>query len=87
MAQACGALDMFGGRRKVLLTNAQALVASDKQVMPSLAECSLVLAPYSTGGAGVGTIGVIVPTRLDYPQALSAVAAVSRRLGPALNEV
>ena len=38
MAQACGAIDMFGGRRKVLLTNAQALVASDKKVMPWLAE-------------------------------------------------
>ena len=55
--------------------------------VPSLAECSLVLAPYSTEGADGGTIGVLGPTRMDYPQALSAVAAVSRRLGPALDEV
>ena len=53
----------------------------------SLAECSLVLAPYSTEGTDGGTIGVIGPTRMDYAQALRAVAAVSRRLGPALGEV
>ena len=55
--------------------------------MPSLTECSLVLAPYSAEGTDGGTIGVIGPTRMDYPQALSAVAAVSLRLGPALDEV
>ena len=54
--------------------------------VPSLADCSLVLAPYSTDGSDGGTIAVIGPTRMDYPQALSAVAAVSRRLGPALSE-
>ena len=31
VAEACGAIDMFGGRRKVLLSNAQALVASNKK--------------------------------------------------------
>ena len=55
--------------------------------VPSLNECSLVLAPYSTEGTDGGTVGVIGPTRMDYPQALSAVAAVSRRLGKALDEV
>ena len=55
--------------------------------MASLAECSLVLAPYSAEGTDGGTIGVIGPTRMDYPQALSAVATVSRRLGTALSEV
>ena len=37
VAEACGAIDMFGGRRKVLLSNAQALVASDKKVLDWLA--------------------------------------------------
>ena len=67
-----------GGRRVAI---------GEETGVPSLAECSLVLAPYSTEGTDGGTIGVIGPTRMDYPQALSAVAAVSRRLGPALNEV
>jgi len=44
-------------------------------------------APYSTEGADGGTSGIIGPTRMDYPQALAAVAAVSRRLGPALGDV
>ena len=37
VAEACGAIDMFGGRRKVLLSNAQALVASNKKVLDWLA--------------------------------------------------
>ena len=52
----------------------------------SLADCSLVLAPYSVAGTFDGTIGVLGPTRMDYPQALSAVRAVSLRLGSALDE-
>ena len=54
--------------------------------VPSLSECSLVLAPYSVEGTDGGTICVLGPTRMDYPQALSAVAAVSLRLGTALSE-
>lgn len=53
--------------------------------LPSLSECSLVLAPYSAGGAYSGTVGVLGPTRMDYPQALSAVAEVSNRLSAALS--
>lgn len=51
-----------------------------------LAECSVVVAPYEVEGEQVGTIGVIGPTRMNYPQALSAVAVVSKRLGDRLSE-
>ena len=51
-----------------------------------LAECSLVVAPYSIEGEPAGTIGVLGPTRMDYSQALAAVAVVSRRLGNVLSE-
>jgi len=54
--------------------------------MAPLSECSLVVAPYSVDGAAAGTIGVIGPTRMNYSQALSAVAVVSLRLGQALSE-
>ncbi len=54
--------------------------------MAPLAECSLVVAPYNVGGEAAGTIGIIGPTRMDYSQALSAVAVVSLRLGQALSE-
>jgi len=54
--------------------------------MAPLAECSLVVAPYNVAGEPAGTIGVIGPTRMNYSQALSAVAVVSLRLGEALSE-
>jgi heat-inducible transcriptional repressor len=52
----------------------------------SLAECSLVVAPYEIEGEPAGTIGVVGPTRMKYPQALAAVALVSQRLGRRLSE-
>ncbi|MEA2902547.1 MAG: heat-inducible transcriptional repressor [Actinomycetota bacterium] len=52
----------------------------------SLAECSIIVAPYELDGGRVGTIGVLGPTRMNYPQAMAAVAAVSQRLGRALSE-
>jgi heat-inducible transcriptional repressor len=50
-----------------------------------LAECSLVVSPYQADADG-GTIAVLGPTRMDYPQALAAVAVVSKRLGRRLRE-
>ncbi len=54
--------------------------------MATLAECSLVVAPYTVDGEPIGSIGVLGPTRMNYPQALAAVAVVSRRLGHRLSE-
>jgi heat-inducible transcriptional repressor len=51
-----------------------------------LAECSVVVAPYEVSGAPAGTIGVLGPTRMDYAQAMAAVAMVSRRLSRRLHE-
>lgn len=52
----------------------------------SLAECSIVVAPYEVEGSHAGTIGVLGPTRMNYPQAMAAVAIVSARLGRHLRE-
>jgi heat-inducible transcriptional repressor len=54
--------------------------------MPPLSECSLVVAPYEIDGERAGTIGVLGPTRMNYPQALAAVAVVSDRLSNRLTE-
>jgi heat-inducible transcriptional repressor len=54
--------------------------------MAPLAECALVVAPYGIEGERAGTIGVLGPTRMNYPQALAAVAVVSKRLGRRLSE-
>jgi heat-inducible transcriptional repressor len=54
--------------------------------MAPLAECSVVVAPFMIGGEPAGTIGVLGPTRMNYPETLAAVAAVSQRLGRMLTE-
>lgn len=54
--------------------------------MAPLAECALVVAPYDIEGERAGTIGVLGPTRMNYPQALAAVAVVSHRLSNRLTE-
>lgn len=51
-----------------------------------LAECSLVVAPYSGEGSQSGTIGLLGPTRMNYPHAMAAVAVVSQSLGKRLSE-
>ncbi|MHB8505167.1 MAG: heat-inducible transcriptional repressor HrcA [Acidimicrobiales bacterium] len=53
--------------------------------LQSLADCSLVVAPYDVEGDR-GTIAILGPTRMHYDQALAAVGVVSERLGRALSE-
>lgn len=54
--------------------------------MQPLSECAVVVAPYEIDGEPAGTIGVLGPTRMNYPQAIAAVAVVSKRLGRTLSE-
>jgi heat-inducible transcriptional repressor len=51
-----------------------------------LAACSVVVKPVVVDGEQVGTIGVLGPTRMDYPQALATVDTVSDRLARRLSE-
>jgi heat-inducible transcriptional repressor len=51
-----------------------------------LTDCAVVVAPYVVDGEAAGSIGVLGPTRMNYPQALAAVALVSQRLGRRLSE-
>ena len=60
-------------------------IGSETGVEP-LADCSVVVAPYDVDGERAGTIGVLGPTRMNYPQALAAVAVVGRRLGRSIEE-
>jgi heat-inducible transcriptional repressor len=62
------------------------VVIGTEHRVESLAECSIIVAPYEVEGGRAGTIGVLGPTRMNYPQAMAAVAAVSQRLGRALSE-
>jgi heat-inducible transcriptional repressor len=51
-----------------------------------LRDCSVVVAPYDIGGDPAGSIAVLGPTRMNYQQAMAAVAVVSRQLGHRLSE-
>lgn len=52
----------------------------------TLNECSLVVSEYLVDGVPAGSIGLLGPTRMDYGQAMAAVAVVSRELGNRLSE-
>lgn len=51
-----------------------------------LAECALVVAPYTTEDDQTGTVGLLGPTRMNYPHAMAAVAVVSKSLEKRLSE-
>jgi len=51
-----------------------------------LASCAIVVMPISVDGAEAGTIGLIGPTRMNYPLALSAARMVGDQLGERLRE-
>jgi heat-inducible transcriptional repressor len=52
----------------------------------SLATCSIVVAPYLIDGRVAGSVGVLGPTRMNYPQVIAAVEAVSSGLGDRLSD-
>jgi len=49
-----------------------------------LAACALVVAPVTVDGETAGTVGVLGPTRMNYPKALAAVRLVGEELGDRL---
>jgi heat-inducible transcriptional repressor len=51
-----------------------------------LSACSVVVAPVVVEGEHVGSVGILGPTRMNYPQALATVDIVSERLGRRLGE-
>lgn len=56
------------------------------EVFQPLLTCSVVVAPYQVDGKPAGTIGVLGPTRMDYPQAMAAVTMVSQGLTERLSD-
>lgn len=51
-----------------------------------LSACSVVVAPVVVDGEHRGSVGVLGPTRMNYPQALATVDVVSERLGRRMGE-
>ncbi|MFN8023586.1 MAG: heat-inducible transcriptional repressor HrcA [Acidimicrobiales bacterium] len=71
--------------RDVLNRGLSVAIGTEHGVEP-LAACSVVVAPVVVDGEHVGTVGVLGPTRMNYPQALATVEVVSERLGKHLGE-
>ena len=71
--------------RDVLNRGLSVAIGAEHGVEP-LAACSVVVRPVVVDGEQVGTVGVLGPTRMDYPQALATVEAVSDRLGRRLSD-
>lgn len=71
---------------KELVDNGMAVSIGSESGVAPLADCSLVVAPYEAGGEPAGAIAVLGPTRMNYPETLSAVAVVSQRLSRLLSE-
>jgi heat-inducible transcriptional repressor len=71
--------------RDVLDRGLSVAIGHEHGLLP-LSECAVVVAPYGGEGSTGGSIGVLGPTRMNYPQALAAVAVVSQRLGHRLEE-
>ena len=51
-----------------------------------LSACSVIVAPVVAEGERIGSVGVLGPTRMDYPQALTTVEVVSEELGKRIAE-
>ena len=49
----------------------------------SLVDCSIVAAPYRLVGGVMGTIGVLGPTRMDYPR----ITGLVRRMAECVSHV
>jgi len=71
--------------RDMLRRGVSVAIGSETGVEP-LSVCSMVLAPVVRGGETVGSVGVLGPTRMNYPAALATVEVVSDRLGRRLTE-
>lgn len=71
--------------RDVLNRGLSVAIGAEHGIEP-LAACSVVVAPVVVEGEHVGTVGVLGPTRMNYPQALATVEVVSDRLGKHLGE-
>lgn len=62
------------------------LIGSENPIS-GMHDCSFVGATYKIRNKVAGTIGVLGPTRMDYPKAVSAVSLIAESLGDLLTEL
>ena len=72
--------------REALQSGDPAVRIGTELSLSDLAACSVVAARYGTDAAG-GSVGVLGPTRMDYPQTVRAVQAVASVVEQAVEEL
>lgn len=68
----------------VYLGSEVTVIIGTENPVNAMRDCSFVGAKYRIGGRAAGTIGVVGPTRMNYPKAVSAVEFMARNLGDLL---
>jgi heat-inducible transcriptional repressor len=63
-----------------------ALGAEAPQPSPALREMSLIVSPYSIGGAACGLLGILGPLRLDYANVIPSLRFVTELVGGLLSQ-
>lgn len=69
-----------------VLDRGQNVSIGNENGLETLLDCALVIAPFEIGGERVGSIGIIGPTRMNYPLALAAVRQAGKGIGKVLVE-
>lgn len=50
-------------------------------------ECSIITANYSLGGTFIGSIGIIGPTRMEYPRVISSMNYIRKKINEEINRL
>jgi heat-inducible transcriptional repressor len=69
--------------RDVLHSGLSVAIGTEHGYEP-LASCAVVVAPLTADGQDLGAVGLLGPTRMDYPRAMAAAHVVGERLGERL---
>jgi heat-inducible transcriptional repressor len=69
--------------RDVLHSGLSVAIGTEHGFEP-LSSCAVVVAPVTIDGRDLGAVGLLGPTRMDYPRALAAAHVVGERLGERL---
>ncbi len=62
------------------------LFIGEESGVTSMEQCSLIAAPYASGGRVLGVLGVIGPTRMDYDRVITTVQATAQALSRTMSE-
>jgi len=63
------------------------VIIGSENPLDEMRDCSFVASKYSINGRVAGSIGVLGPTRMDYPRAVSAVHFMAANLGELLTSL